>query len=144
MSVADSIVTAIPAVSPVSAVNDSGASVTAGTWGGNTDYPASQTSAARFKEMIDSAGVRNSMAHTNHTQPSALSRIVETQDGSFADIKSALDTFETQLPHMNLQQITAGTLDLQYRITQAMMKLDLGMGAAQGGKGAVQNLLKNQ
>jgi len=142
MSTLEMLVTRVAALEPVNA-----AAVTSGPALAATHAlppVAEPAQAHRFSELMEAVHVRDSAASTAISHPSAVSEFVSAQDRSFNELASSVDTFEHEAPHLNMQEMTAHMINLQYRVTQAMIKVEVGVGFAQGGKGAVQNLMKSQ
>lgn len=106
--------------------------------------PASAESAARFRQMLDNATL-NVQSNPNASQgPSAISSIVDSQDAAFNKIRASVETFQQNAGTMDQREFTAQMVRMQFEMADTMAKIELGVGFAQGGKGAVQNLMKNQ
>jgi type III secretion system HrpB2-like protein len=147
MSAFHTVVTRISAVDPVG--GPAGAS---GAGGASALAPAPVTlppaanpaQADRFSQMLESVRAHNTADPQGLSHPSAVSEFVTAQDRAFVELGGSVDTFARNVPHMSMPEMTAQMVDLQYRVTQAMIKVEVGIGFAQGGKGAVQNLMKSQ
>ena len=76
--------------------------------------------------------------------PSAVSQVVSSQDQAFDALTTKIDAFEATSGDLSMQQVAAQSLQIQREITGEMVKIYVGTAVAQGGKGTVQTLMKNQ
>ncbi|CAB3773588.1 hypothetical protein [Paraburkholderia humisilvae] len=147
MSTFHTVVTRVSAVDPLSA---SASASGAGGAGAPAPAPVTLPPAAdpaqsdRFSQMLESVQVRNTAGPLAASHPSAVSEFVTAQDRAFVELGGSVDAFAHNVPHLSMPEMTAQMVDLQFRVTQAMIKVEVGIGFAQGGKGAVQNLMKSQ
>lgn len=106
--------------------------------------PASAESTERFKQMMEHASVTVQSGPYHSTGPSAMSEVVSSQDAAFNELMTSMQTFEKNAPSMDPKAFAAQAVRMQFDVATAMMKMEIGVGFAQGGKGAVQSLMKNQ
>lgn len=109
--------------------------------------PASPESEARFRQFLDRAASdmqTRSLEASPAQRPSAITEIVGAQDDMFNQLQHRVQAFQEAAPTMDQREMTAQMVQLQYHMADAMARLELGVGFAQGGKSAVQNLMKNQ
>ncbi|CAG2137383.1 hypothetical protein [Cupriavidus plantarum] len=109
--------------------------------------PASPESEARFRQLLDRAASdmqTRSQEASPAQRPSAITEMVGAQDDMFNDLQHRVQAFQQAAPTMDQREMTAQMVQLQYHMADAMARLELGVGFAQGGKSAVQNLMKNQ
>jgi type III secretion inner rod protein HrpB2 len=98
---------------------------------------------ARFREALEQA--RLVPEQSGHIQgPSTLSQAVTTQDATYNALTDRINAFEAQSGHMSIQEVAAQTMAIQHAVTDEMVKIYTGTAVAQGGKGTVQTLMKNQ
>ena len=80
-----------------------------------------------------------------HVQgPSTVSQAVSAQDQAFDALTTKIDAFEASSGDLSMQQVAAQSMQIQREITGEMVKIYVGTAVAQGGKGTVQTLMKNQ
>ncbi|MCY0387065.1 hypothetical protein OVY01_07420 [Robbsia sp. Bb-Pol-6] len=136
---------ALPAANGVGAAGETGgvggASVAGGT---NAPTPASAESTERFRQMLDHATLTVQSGASVSQHPSAISTIVDGQDAAFSKALASAEAFQQNAGTMDMREFTAQTIRMQFEMADAMTKIQLGVGFAQGGKGAVQTLMKNQ
>ena len=97
----------------------------------------------RFRQAL--ADARLVPENGSHVQgPSTVSQAITTQDQAFAELTTKIDAFEASSGNLSMQQVAAQSLQIQHEITQQMVKIYVGTAVAQGGKGTVQTLMKNQ
>ena len=76
--------------------------------------------------------------------PSTVSQAVSAQDQAFDALTTKIDAFEASSGDLSMQQVAAQSMQIQREITGEMVKIYVGTAVAQGGKGTVQTLMKNQ
>ncbi|WP_175772383.1 hypothetical protein [Paraburkholderia phenazinium] len=132
---------AIPPVEPLrslAAVDPAGA---AGPASSATQAPNGL--GERFSQALaDARLVPEQGAHVQG--PSAVSQAVSAQDEAFNTLTTKIDAFEASSGTLSMQQVAAQSLQIQHEITSQMVKICVGTAVAQGGKGTVQTLMKNQ
>lgn len=97
----------------------------------------------RFRQALSEARlVPEDGSHVHG--PSAVSQAITTQDETFAALTTKINAFEASSGSLSMQQVAAQSLQIQHEITQQMVKIYVGTAVAQGGKGTVQTLMKNQ
>jgi type III secretion system HrpB2-like protein len=137
-------VTPVAALKPITEATATSGVATVGS-PTHVSLPAADPAQAdRFTQMLEAVHVRNASGSNAASHPSAVSEFIDAQDQSFNSLAGSVDAFEHNTLHMSMPEMTAQMIDLQYRVTQAMIKVEVGVGFAQGGKGAVQNLMKSQ
>jgi type III secretion system HrpB2-like protein len=144
MSTFESFVTRVAALEPVSGAVALSGNATPVAPAHALPPAAEPAQADRFSQMMEAVHVRNTAASGLVSRPSEMSELVSAQDRSFNGLAGSVESFEQNSPHLSMPEMTAQAIDLQYRVTQAMIKVEVGIGFAQGGKGAVQNLMKSQ
>jgi len=108
--------------------------------------PAPAQATEQFRAMMDAAKTSpaGNTAGMQHSRGQAeFGHAVASQDHEMQDIQAEVDKLQANSATMSPQEYTAASIKLQFRMTQMMTTEQLGMGFAQGGKGAVQNLMKN-
>lgn len=109
--------------------------------------PASAESEARFRQLLDRAAsdLQTRSLEASPTQrPSAITELVGAQDDMFSQLQQRVQAFQEAAPSLDQREFTAQMVQLQYQLADSMARIELGVGFAQGGKSAVQNLMKNQ
>jgi len=106
--------------------------------------PASAEQADKFKAMLDQATLSAQSNPHASSGPSAIANVVDSQDAAFNELGAQMQTFQANAPTMDPRAFTAEMVNMQFKVADAMARLELGVGFAQGGKSAVQNLMKNQ
>ncbi|WCM24389.1 hypothetical protein NDK50_26620 [Paraburkholderia bryophila] len=106
--------------------------------------PATDEAAAKFKALMDHAKLGADAGVNAHPHDSALAKIVAQQDGVVGDIAQDIERFQKDAPALSPTEFAARSVDLQFKMAEMMTTIEMGVGFAQGGKGAVQNLMKNQ
>ncbi|HEV3423844.1 MAG TPA: hypothetical protein VG105_08695 [Paraburkholderia sp.] len=132
---------AIPPIEPLrslAAIDPAGAAAPA-----QTAAQAPGALGERFSQAL--AEARLTPEQGAHVQgPSAVSQAVSAQDEAFGALTTRIDAFEASSGNLSLQEVTAQSLQIQHEITTEMVKIYVGTAVAQGGKGTVQTLMKNQ
>ncbi|WP_347556985.1 hypothetical protein [Robbsia sp. KACC 23696] len=155
----DSSITRVSAVDPVGGTSAASAAaslarpdaatatpnIASGT-GGTPDAiaPASADQVDKFKTMLDQATLNAQSNPHASTGPSAIANVVDSQDAAFNQIGSEMQSFQANATTMDPREFTATMVRMQFQVADAMARIELGVGFAQGGKSAVQNLMKNQ
>ena len=106
--------------------------------------PASAEQADKFKAMLDQATLNAQTSPHATSGPSAIANVVDSQDAAFNDLNSQMQAFQADAPTMDPRAFSAEMVNMQFKVADAMARIELGVGFAQGGKSAVQNLMKNQ
>lgn len=106
--------------------------------------PASAEQADKFKAMLDQATLSAQSRPQAASGPSAIANVVDSQDAAFNELGAQMQTFQANAPTMDPRAFSAEMVNMQFKVADAMARLELGVGFAQGGKSAVQNLMKNQ
>lgn len=109
--------------------------------------PASAESETRFRQLLDRAAsdMQTRGLEASPTQrPSAITELVGAQDDMFSQLQHRVQAFQEAAPSLDQREFTAQMVQLQYQLADSMARIELGVGFAQGGKSAVQNLMKNQ
>ncbi|WP_321884875.1 hypothetical protein [Paraburkholderia bannensis] len=110
--------------------------------------PATDEAATKFRTLMDNARLNVDAATSAHSSTSAhdsaLSKIVEQQDGVVGDIQKDIEQFQKDAPTLSPTDFAARSVELQFKMAEMMTTIEMGVSYAQGGKGAVQNLMKNQ
>ncbi|MGI4858671.1 MAG: hypothetical protein ACRYHA_17475 [Janthinobacterium lividum] len=108
--------------------------------------PASAEQVDKFKTMLDQATSNVQSQSPSHvaTGPSAIADVVDSQDAAFNQLGSEMEAFQANATTMDPRAFSAQMVRMQFQVADAMAKIELGVGFAQGGKSAVQNLMKNQ
>lgn len=106
--------------------------------------PASPEQADKFKAMLDQATLNAQTRPHAASGPSAIANVVDSQDAAFNDLNSQMQAFQAEAPTMDPRAFSAEMVNMQFKVADAMARIELGVGFAQGGKSAVQNLMKNQ
>jgi len=155
----DSAITRVSAVDPTgatSAASAAGALAKPEVGGGASNLanganganavaaPASAEQADKFKTMLDQATLSAQSNPHASSGPSAIANVVDSQDAAFNELGSQMQTFQANAPTMDPRAFSAEMVNMQFKVADAMARLELGVGFAQGGKSAVQNLMKNQ
>lgn len=97
----------------------------------------------RFRAALDEA--RLVPQQESHLQgPSSVSQAILTQDDTFNALTQKVDAFSASSGQMSMQEVTAQSIELQHEIAHEMIKIYVGTAVAQGGRGTVQTLMKNQ
>ncbi|MFJ2995182.1 hypothetical protein [Pandoraea sp. NPDC087047] len=105
--------------------------------------PASLDAQARFQQSMAKAALeRPSGVSGVHT--SVAAQLVATQDDAVNRVSADVAHFQAEAGEMDTRELTANMVRLQFEMAETMARIELGVGFAQGGKGAVQNLMKNQ
>lgn len=103
----------------------------------------SVTNVEQFQSLLQNSHASPPMLYgTNH--PSAVGRLVQSEDQLMQDVLNRTDAFTSQSRTMDLNTLVAGQMQLMGEMTAAMTHLTIGTSIAQSGKSAVQNLFKNQ
>jgi len=111
--------------------------------------PAPAEATEQFRAMMDAAKISPSgnaggIPRQSHSRgEAAFGQAVATQDNEMSSIKGDVDQLQKDAPTMSMEEYTAAQVKLQYRMAEMTTSVELGVGFAQGGKGAVQNLMKN-
>ncbi|VWB88664.1 hypothetical protein [Burkholderia lata] len=136
--------TAIPPLSPLPAVGPLDAAGAVGA-----AVPATSSAQApgglgeRFRQaMADARLVAERGVHVHG--PSEVSQAVTAQDEAFGALNEKIDAFKESSGDLTMQEVAAQSLEIQHAITGEMVKIYVGTAVAQGGKGTVQTLMKNQ
>ena len=155
----DSAITRVSAVDPTgatSAASAAGALAKPEVGGGASNLanganganavaaPASAEQADKFKTMLDQATLSAQSNPHASSGPSAIANVVDSQDAAFNELGSQMQTLQANAPTMDPRAFSAEMVNMQFKVADAMARLELGVGFAQGGKSAVQNLMKNQ
>jgi type III secretion system HrpB2-like protein len=106
--------------------------------------PASAEQADKFKAMLDQATLNAQTRPHAASGSSAIANVVDSQDAAFNDLNAQMQTFQAEAPTMDPRAFSAEMVNMQFKVADAMARIELGVGFAQGGKSAVQNLMKNQ
>ncbi|MFM0735968.1 hypothetical protein PQQ51_01820 [Paraburkholderia xenovorans] len=106
--------------------------------------PATDEATAKFKALMDTAKLSASAGANAHPHDTALAKIVAQQDGVVGDIAQDIERFQKDAQTLNPTEFAARSVELQFKMAEMMTTIEMGVGFAQGGKGAVQNLMKNQ
>lgn len=110
--------------------------------------PATDEAATKFRTLMDNARLNvdagTSAYSSTGSHDSALSKIVEQQDGVVGDIQKDIEQFQKDAPNLSSTDFAARSVELQFKMAEMMTTIEMGVSYAQGGKGAVQNLMKNQ
>ena len=106
--------------------------------------PAPAEQADKFKAMLDQATLSAQSRPHAASGPSAIANVVDSQDAAFNELGAQMQTFQANAPTMDPRAFSAEMVNMQFKVADAMARLELGVGFAQGGKSAVQNLMKNQ
>ncbi|VVD66077.1 hypothetical protein [Pandoraea anhela] len=105
--------------------------------------PASVDAEARFRQSMANASLeRPSNVGGAHT--SIAAQMVASQDDAVNRVSADVAHFQAEAGEMDTRELTANMVRLQFEMAETMARIELGVGFAQGGKGAVQNLMKNQ
>ena len=97
----------------------------------------------QFQSLLQNSHASPPMLYgSNH--PSAVGRLVQSEDQLMHDVLNRADAFTSQSRSMDLNTLVAGQMQLMGEMTAAMTHLTIGTSIAQSGKSAVQNLFKNQ
>ncbi|TKC91515.1 hypothetical protein FAZ69_03410 [Trinickia terrae] len=134
-----SAVAPIPPLPPMSGVEAAGGAGPASATGAQAPGGLGE----RFRQALSEARLVPEEG-THVTGPSSISQAVTSQDEAFGQLTAKIDAFEASSGNLSLQQVTAQSLQIQHEITQQMVKIYVGTAVAQGGKGTVQTLMKNQ
>jgi len=131
---------AASAVRPDEPVGRAGAGGASGP--GAPPEPASEL-VDLFRSKLDAA--RLSPPSASHTHgPSALSEVVTQEDHAVASLRGEVDRFAGEAPMMTVQEAAAQSIKVQLQVSEMVGKLYVGEAVAQGTKGSVQTLMKNQ
>ena len=107
--------------------------------------PASVESVQKFRDVMEQqTRVVHANAGAGAHRPSAIGEIVHSQDQVVNDMAKSVHEFENNAKTMDQRQMTAEVVRMQFEMAETMMRIEMGVSFAQGGKGAVQNLMKNQ
>ncbi|HEX7913012.1 MAG TPA: hypothetical protein VF534_33635 [Paraburkholderia sp.] len=136
----------IPPLDAASAVRPDEAIGRAGTGGasgpGALPEPASSL-VDLFRSKLDAARLAPPGVSHMHG-PSALSEVVTQQDQAVANLRGEVDRFAGEVPMMTMQEAAAQSIKVQLQVSEMVGKLYVGEAVAQGTKGSVQTLMKNQ
>ncbi|WP_081062723.1 hypothetical protein [Burkholderia cepacia] len=115
---------------------------TAGQTGGVVPEPRSEL-VDLFRSKLDAANLAPPSAPHGHG-PSALTELVTQEDHALADLRGDIDRFAGDAALMSPQEATAQSIKVQMQVSEMVGKLYVGEAVAQGAKGSVQTLMKNQ
>lgn len=104
---------------------------------------ANPESVQKFRDLMQQTQLTHS-AQASSRHPSALSNVVAGQDQAMNEMAQKVKDFEQKADTMDQRQFTAEVVRMQFEMAETMTRIELGVSFAQGGKGAVQNLMKNQ
>lgn len=97
----------------------------------------------QFRAKFEQA--RLSPQSVTHFQgPSAVSQMITQQDQAMGTLTSKVDAFAAGADKMSMQEVVAQSVKVQLDVATLTAKLYLGQTLAQGSKGAIQTLVKNQ
>jgi type III secretion inner rod protein HrpB2 len=97
----------------------------------------------QFRAKIEQA--RLSPQSVTHFQgPSAVSQMITQQDQAMGTLTNKVDAFAAGADKMSMQEVVAQSVKVQLDVATLTAKLYLGQTLAQGSKGAIQTLVKNQ
>jgi type III secretion inner rod protein HrpB2 len=75
---------------------------------------------------------------------SPLSNFLQLQEGVMKQTYQDVRQFSVEAPTMNVHEMTARQIELQYQIAMAQVQFNAGVYVAQSGKTGLQTLMKNQ
>ncbi|CAB3725615.1 hypothetical protein [Paraburkholderia rhynchosiae] len=96
-----------------------------------------------FRSKLDAARLAPPSASHSHG-PSALTEVVTQEDHAVATLRGDVDRFAGDAPLMSPQEAAAQSIKVQMQVSEMVGKLYVGEAVAQGTKGSVQTLMKNQ
>lgn len=96
-----------------------------------------------FRSKLDAARLAPPSASHSHG-PSALTEVVTQEDRAVASLRGDVDRFAGEAALMTPQEAAAQSIKVQMQVSEMVGKLYVGEAVAQGTKGSVQTLMKNQ
>ncbi|MCI3208280.1 MULTISPECIES: hypothetical protein [Pandoraea] len=105
--------------------------------------PASAEMEARFRQSMANAALERP-GNVGGAHTSVAAQMVASQDDAVNRVSADVAHFQAEAGEMDTRELTANMVRLQFEMAETMARIELGVGFAQGGKGAVQNLMKNQ
>jgi type III secretion system HrpB2-like protein len=146
MLIPHSVITPIRAIDAASqSAAKSSAVASAEAASTNTNIaPATAEATARFQTMMNNVKLAPDRGVVARPQDSAVAKIVAQQDGVMGDIGADIERFRRNAPSLSPSEFAAESVQLQFKMAEMMTTIEMGVGFAQGGKSAVQNLMKNQ
>ena len=96
-----------------------------------------------FRSKLDAARLAPPSA-SRAQGPSALTEVVTEQDHAVASLRGDVDRFAGEALSMTPQEAVAQSIKVQMQVSEMVGKLYVGEAVAQGTKGSVQTLMKNQ
>jgi type III secretion system HrpB2-like protein len=106
--------------------------------------PATEEAAADFKAMMENVKLSPDRGASARHQDSAVGKIVAQQDAVMGDIGRDIERFQHNASTLSPSEYAAQSVQIQFKMAEIMTTIEMGVGFAQGGKSAVQNLMKNQ
>ncbi|MCR4469762.1 MULTISPECIES: hypothetical protein [unclassified Burkholderia] len=114
-----------------------------GAAGANTLSEPGSALVDLFRSKLDAARLAPPSASRSHG-PSALTEVVTEEDHAVASLRGDVDRFAGEAPLMTPQEAVAQSIKVQMQVSEMVGKLYVGEAVAQGTKGSVQTLMKNQ
>ncbi|GLU31319.1 hypothetical protein WKR88_15185 [Trinickia caryophylli] len=134
---------AIPSIPPLPPLPSVGPADATGAATPTASAQAPAGLGERFRQALADARLVAEQGSHMHG-PSAVSQAVAAQDEAFGALTQKIDAFEASSANLSMQEVAAQSLQIQSEITSQMVKIYVGTAVAQGGKGTVQTLMKNQ